>query len=181
MKSGFSHSLLYVGVIFLAKGSSGGGTVQIVTGIVEPVIRDMGLTLWDVRFEKEGAYWYLRIFIDKEGGVDIDDCERVSRGIDKLLDDADPISQSYYLEVSSPGVERDLVKDWHFKQFLGHKINVRLIRPVDGQRDFTGELMSYEDGTVTMRLENETVFSVKKADTAFIRLYDDFDMGGSGE
>ena len=81
----------------MAKGSSGGGTVQIVTGIVEPVIRDMGLTLWDVRFEKEGAYWYLRIFIDKEGGVDIDDCERVSRGIDKLLDDADPISQSYYL------------------------------------------------------------------------------------
>ncbi|MBC8570433.1 ribosome maturation factor RimP [Oscillospiraceae bacterium NSJ-54] len=141
----------------------------------------MGLKLWDVRFEKEGAYWYLRIFIDKEGGVDIDDCERVSRGIDKLLDDADPIAQSYYLEVSSPGVERDLVKNWHFEQFLGHKINVRLIRPVDGCRDYTGELQSLENGVVTMTLENGAAFSFDKAGAAFIRLYDDFEMGGCGE
>ena len=94
-------------------------TVEVVTALAKPVVEQMGLQLWDVRFEKEGASWYLRIFIDKEGGVTIDDCENLSRAMDQILDDADPISQSYYLEVSSPGIGRDLVRPWHFQRYLG--------------------------------------------------------------
>ena len=95
-------------------GNKKGNTVEIVTDIVKPVIEEMGLTLWDVRFEKEGAGWYLRVFIDKEGGVDINDCENVSRATDPLIDEADPITQAYYYEVSSPGIGRALVRPWHF-------------------------------------------------------------------
>ncbi len=159
----------------LAKGKN---TVAVVTELVKPVADQMGLTLWDVRFEKEGAGWYLRLFIDKEGGVTIDDCENYSRAVDKLIDDADPIDQSYYLEVCSPGVERELVQDWHFERYLGSLVNVRLIRPVEGQRDFTGELTAYADRTATILLDEETEMQVPLNEAAFVRLYDDYDMGG---
>lgn len=108
-------------------------TVEVVTALAKPVVEQMGLQLWDVRFEKEGASWYLRIFIDKEGGVTIDDCENLSRAMDQILDDADPISQSYYFEVSSPGIGRDLVRPWHFQRYLGQDVQVKLIRPVKTQ------------------------------------------------
>ncbi len=89
-------------------------TAQACTKIAEPVAEELGLMLWDVRFEKEGSGWYLRFFIDKDGGVNIEDCENFSRKIDKVLDDADPIEQSYILEVSSPGIERNLIKPCTF-------------------------------------------------------------------
>ncbi len=104
-------------------------TVEVVTALAKPVVEQMGLQLWDVRFEKEGASWYLRIFIDKEGGVTIDDCENLSRAMDQILDDADPISQSYYFEVSSPGIGRDLVRPWHFQRYLGQDVQVKAHSP----------------------------------------------------
>lgn len=159
----------------MAGGKKGSNTVEIVTDIVRPVIEEMGLTLWDVRFEKEGASWYLRVFIDKEGGVNIDDCENVSRATDPLIDAADPITQAYYYEVSSPGVGRDLLRPWHFDKYLGQAIEIRLIRAENGQRDFMGELLSHDDASVTIRMDGEEKIFNKK-DCAFIRLYEEIDM-----
>ena len=173
----------------MAKSKHGPNTVAIVTELVKPVVEGFGLSLWDVRFEKEGSSWFLRIFIDREDApVDVTDCEKVSRAIDGPLDEADPISQSYYLEVSSPGIERELVKKEHFEQFLGAPVTLKLIRPVDGQREFVGELLSYENGTVMIQVDEQTQMSAKKGEIASVKLcdllepdYDDTDMGGQGE
>lgn len=155
--------------------AKGGNTVRTVWEIVEPIANELGLSIWDVRFLKEGASWYLRIFIDKEGGVCIDDCVDLTHAINGPLDEADPIEQAYFLEVSSPGVERDLVRDEHFAAFIGADIKVKLIRPVDGKREFFGVLESFEDGNVTMKLENEESFTFNKKEASWIKL-DDFDM-----
>ncbi len=157
-------------------------TVEIVTEICTPVAQRLGFSIWDVRFEKEGASWFLRVFIDKEGGVTIDDCEAMSVAIDPLLDEADPISQSYYLEVSSPGLDRELCRPWHFQQYIGSVVDVRTIRPVDGVRDFTGKLLGYEDGQAHIELEDGTKKVFSKDETAYIRLnIDEFDFGGTYE
>lgn len=150
-------------------------TVEIVTQIAQPVVENMGLTLWDVRFEKEGAAWYLRVFIDKEESVTIDDCENVSRALDKLIDEADPISQSYYFEVSSPGIGRDLIRPWHFEKYLGCPVEVRLIRGENGQRDFVGPLKAAGEEDVTLTIEGGERTFLKK-DTSYIRLYEEIDM-----
>jgi ribosome maturation factor RimP len=151
-------------------------TVQRVWEIAQPVVEGLGLILWDVRYVKEGAEWYLRIFIDKETGVDINDCEAVSRALDAPLDEADPISQAYILEVCSPGIERELVKDEHFERFIGADIMVRMIRPIDGVgKEFKGVLAGYDNGEVHIKDhsgENELTISAK--DAAWIKL-DDFD------
>ncbi len=157
-----------------------GLTVAGVRTVVQPIAESLGLSLWDIRFVKEGAGWYLRIFIDKEGGVSLDDCVDFSRAIDKPLDDADPVEQSYFLEVSSPGLERDLVKDFHFAAVLGKRIKLRLIRPKDSQRNFTGILEDYTDGTLTVRLNDQTVLKVNKKETSSVKL-DDFDNFGGIE
>ena len=112
----------------MAKKKQGKNTVEIVRDIAKPIADSLGLDLWDVRFIKEGTQWYLRIFIDKEEGISIEDCEAMSRAIDKPLDDVDPINQSYCLEVCSPGIERELVRDEHFERFIGADIKIRLIR-----------------------------------------------------
>lgn len=154
-------------------------TVEIVTQLAQPVVEEMGLQLWDVRFEKEGASWYLRLFIDKEGGVTIDDCENLSRTFDKILDEADPISQSYYFEVSSPGIGRDLVRPWHFERYLGQDVEVKMIRPmqtVQGKtvREFVGTLTKCDEQNVWVTLEGEELSFAKK-DAAYIRLYEEID------
>ncbi|PWM26599.1 MAG: ribosome maturation factor [Oscillospiraceae bacterium] len=151
-------------------------TTQIAASLAEPLLEQMGLRLWDIRFEKEGGMWFLRFFIDKEGGVDINDCERFSRAIDPVLDTADPIEQSYCLEVSSPGVERELTRPWHFEENLGRQVNVRLIRAKNGIRELSGTLVSYEDGVAVIRNEEQNLtLSVAKNEAAYIRLQDDFD------
>ncbi len=156
-------------------GNKKGNTVEIVSDIVRPIVEGMGLTLWDVRFEKEGASWYLRVFIDKEGGVTIDDCENVSRAADPLIDEADPISQAYYFEVSSPGIGRDLVRPWHFDRYLGQEIELRLIRGENGQRDFMGALVRHDPESVTIQVGEEERSFAKK-DCAFIRLHEEIDL-----
>ena len=154
-------------------------TVEVFTALAEPVVKEMGLELWDVRFEKEGASWYLRLFIDKEGGVTIDDCENLSRKFDKILDEADPISQSYYFEVSSPGIGRDLVRPWHFERYLGQDVEVKLIRPMQQEngkslREFIGTLTACDDQSVTVATEGQELSFLKK-DAAYIRLYEEID------
>ena len=152
-----------------------GNTAEKVREIVLPVCQEMELNLWDVTFEKEGADWFLRIFIDKDGGVSIDDCVDLTHAINKPLDEADPIEQAYFLEVSSPGVERDLVRDEHFSAYIGEKIKVKMIRPVEGKREFSGILESYEDGNVTLRCDDESGITFTKKEASWIKL-DDFDM-----
>lgn len=152
-----------------------GNTVSRVAEIVTPYAKELGLEIWDIRFVKEGTDWYLRIFIDKEGGVSIDDCVDLTHAITKPLDDADPISQSYLLEVSSPGVERELITDAHFEKFIGSKIMLRLIRPIDKVRDFGATLKSYENGVITVELQDGNILEFNKKDTSFVKL-DDFDI-----
>lgn len=161
----------------MAKGNKP-NTVSIAEQLAGPVLEQLGLSLWDVRFEKEGANWYLRYFIDKDGGVNIQDCTDFSRAVDKLLDDADPIDHSYILEVCSPGIERQLTRDSHFQQMLGELVHVRLIRPVDGMRDFTGTLAAKDGDTICVGLENGEEIRFPKNQAAFVRLYADFSNGG---
>ena len=153
--------------------AKGGNTVGAVRAIVEPIAQSLGLSVWDIRFLKEGATWYLRIFIDKPGGVSIDDCVDLTHAINDPLDEADPIEQAYCLEVSSPGVERELTRDQHFMASLGAKIKVRTIRPVDGQRDFSGVLEGYEDGQIALRCADGAGLSFGKKEVSWVKL-DDF-------
>jgi len=148
---------------------STGKTTEIVYHLAKPIADRLGLTIWDVRFRKEGASWILSVVIDKEGGVSIDDCEAMSRPLDKRLDEADPIEQSYCLEVSSAGLERELTRDWHFAKCLGKRIRVKLIRPYEGEREFSGRLLGMEDGTVRIETEQDT-YAFLLSDTAYVRL-----------
>ncbi|MEG1028008.1 MAG: ribosome maturation factor RimP, partial [Oscillospiraceae bacterium] len=112
----------------------------------------------------------LRVIIDKDGGVNIDDCEALSRPLDKLLDQEDPIEQSYCLEVSSAGLERELTKDWHFDFSIGKILEVKLIRPIDGKREFIGELKSYCNKNITLMVDNQDI-NINFDDTAYVRWY----------
>ena len=154
-------------------------TAAIAEELAAPILEEMGLQLWDVVYEKEGSGWYLRYYVDKEGGIDINSCEAFSRAISDVLDEADPIDGSYTLEVSSPGIERALTRDWHFEALMGQQLLVRLIRPVEGVRDFIGTLTDYRDGTLTLLLDEKTEMNVERGETAFIRLYNDFSGGVS--
>jgi len=153
-------------------------TTEIAATLAVPIAKELGLEIWDVRFEKEGSNRYLRYLIDKEDGVNINDLEAVSRRVEARLDEEDPISQSYILEVSSPGIERQLIKDAHFEKYIGHKVAVRLIRPVDGMRDFVGELVSKYGDEVTILLDDDIEMIYKTNESAYTKLYIDFGIGG---
>ena len=150
-------------------------TVAKVEEIITPFAQQLGLEVWDVRFQKEGTDWYLRIFIDKEGGVSIDDCVDLTHAITKPLDDADPISQSYMLEVSSPGVERELTKAEHFVKFIGSPVMLRAIRPINNVRDFNGTLTDYQDKKITVKLQDGEELVLDKKETSYVKL-DDFNI-----
>ena len=147
-------------------------TAKKVIDLIKKPIEDTGIQLWDVRYVKEGSSWYLRVFIDKEGGIDIDDCSNVSHLIDPIIDEADPIKESYYLEVCSPGIERELVTEEHFAKFIGADVMVKLIRPLDGQKLLFGSLLKYENGNVTVKL-GDTDTEIKKENIQVVKL-DDF-------
>ena len=124
-----------------------------VYSLIEETVQNEGVTLWDVRFLKEGANWYLRVFIDKPEGISIDDCTAVSHAIDPIIDEADPIDKSYFLEVCSPGIERELTRPWHYEAVLGEKIKIKLYKALDGKKEFTGLLKTSGD---TLIIETET-------------------------
>ena len=150
-------------------------TAAKVFALAAPLAQSLGLELWDVVFEKEGASWYLRVFIDKEGGVSMDDCEAFTRPFNKTLDEKDLIEQSYILEVGSPGLGRTLRRPEHFERFLGQPVRVRLIRAVDGVREVIADLKAYDKESVTLSANGEET-ALKLSDTAFVRLCDDEDL-----
>ena len=158
----------------MAKGKK---ATEIVEEIVKPVCDEMGLILWDVRFEKEGSDWFLRVFIDKDDeGVYIDECVDLSRAVDPLLDEADPIKQSYNFEVSSAGLGRKLTKPFHFEKKLGQVVLARYIRAVDGVKEVRGELKAYNDGVITIEKEDGMSVDVIVKDTSYVKLCDDEDL-----
>lgn len=157
----------------MAAKKHGGNTVAQVTSIVKPIAESLGLTLWDVRFVKEGATWYLRIFIDKEGGITLDDCEKMSRAINDPLDKADPISQAYFLEVSSPGIERELTRPEHYEIMKGRDVSVNLYRPTeDGEKEIIAELIGLEGDEIILADLDGVQFSIDKKDAVSVHLYD---------
>ena len=147
--------------------------VEIVTDLAKPLAEELSLSLWDVEFKKEGSMWILRVLIDKEGGVSTDDCEALSRALDEPLDRADPISQSYYLEVGSAGIDRELKRPSDFAQFMGSEVEVHLYRPVDRRKIFIGFLRGYEDEAVTIE-EDGVSRTFEKGQYSIVRLYPRF-------
>lgn len=141
--------------------------------LAQPVVEGFGLRLWDVEYVREGGEWYLRIYIDKDTPVDINDCEKVSRALDPILDEEDPIPDSYNFEVCSAGCERVLKRPGDFEQFIGAKVLVKLYRPREGRKEYIGTLVSYDDGAVTLSTESETI-TFAPAETALVRLYAEF-------
>ena len=119
-----------------------------VYGLIKETVESQGVTLWDVRFLKEGASWYLRVFIDKPEGIGIEDCTNVSHAIDPIIDEADPIDVSYFLEVCSPGTERELTRQSHFEACLGKKLKIKLYKAIDGVKELTGTLKSAADTVI---------------------------------
>ena len=143
---------------------------DLVAQLAQPLAEAAGCSLWDVEYVKEAGTWYLRIYIDKETGVSIDDCEAVSRPLSDALDEADPIEGSYTLEVSSAGADRALKKPEHFRQFLGEQVDVKLYRAREGRKELTGALKAYENGDVTVELPGGDV-TLEKKDVAQVRLH----------
>ena len=141
-----------------------------VTELARPVVEEEGCSLWDVEYVREAGSWFLRIFIDKDGGVGIDDCERISRRLDPILDEADPIPDSYVFEVGSAGAERELKRPGDFEQFMGSEVEVRLYQPVNGCKVYVGALSGYDNGRVTVTAgKNEISFD--KSQIALVKLH----------
>ena len=138
-----------------------------VLALAQPVVEAEGCEIWDVEYVKEAGAWYLRVYIDKAGGVSIDDCEAVSRALDPVLDEADPIPTSYIF--SSAGVERELKRPRDFEKFLGSQVEVRHYQPVEGAKAHTGTLRGYADGAVTIEI-NGAEKTYQKAQVAQVRL-----------
>ena len=141
--------------------------------LIADILKDAGVELYDVDFEKEGSDWYLRVYIDKEGGVTIDDCEKVSRAFNEVLDKEDYIEETYIFEVSSPGLGRKLKKDVHFEKAIGENVDVKLFKPVDKVKEFRGVLKSFDQNTVTIAVEDKEI-SFNRKDIAIIKLSFDF-------
>ena len=142
--------------------------------LLEPIITRLGIELVDVEYVKEGGQWYLRAYIDKPGGITVDDCEAVSREFSDILDEKDYIEDSYIFEVSSPGLGRPLKKEKDFKRSLGEEVEVRTYRAIDHQKEFIGILDGYDKDTVTIAYEDGEKQTFEKKEIALIRLAFDF-------
>ena len=147
---------------------------DIVWELAEPVVKENGCELWDVEYVREAGQWYLRLYLDKEGGVDILDCEAVSRKVSDLLDEVDPIESSYMFEVSSAGAERQLKRPSDFERFMGSPVLVKTYKNRDGRKEFAGILAGYEDGAVVLDMGGELPVRFEKAEVALVRLRVEF-------
>ena len=146
---------------------------DIVAGFARPVVEEKGCTLWDVEYVREGSDYFLRLYIDKDGGVDITDCEAISRAVDPILDEKDPIPESYHFEVCSAGLERALKRPSDFERFMGSAITVKLYRPRNGLKEIPCVLDAYEDGKITVTAGKETI-TFEKSEVALVRLRVEF-------
>ncbi len=142
--------------------------------ILLPILEKNGFELWDVEYVKEGGTWYLRAYIDKPGGIMVDDCEIVSRELSDLLDEKDFIDEAYILEVSSPGLGRTLKKERDFEKSLGKEVEVRTYRMMEGKKEFRGILKGYDKDTVTIETDNAQMQTFEKKEIALIQLAFDF-------
>ena len=142
---------------------------EIVESFAKPIVEGLGCQLWDVEYVREGDQRFLRLYIDKDGGVDITDCEKISRAVDPVLDEKDPIAESYHLEVCSAGLERVLKRPGDFERFMGSDITVKLYRPRNGLKEIPCVLRGYEDGRITVEAGKETI-TFEKSEVALVRL-----------
>jgi ribosome maturation factor RimP len=143
---------------------------EIVASLAEPVVKECGCELWDVEYIKEAGEWFLRVYIDKEGGVSINDCVAVTHALDPILDERDLIQESYTFEVSSAGVERRLRRDSDFERFMGAFCAVRLYKARDGKKEHVGYLSGYNAGDVTIKLRTGEEITFTKAEVASVQL-----------
>lgn len=146
---------------------------ELVAKLAQPVVEANGCQLWDVEYVREGSEYFLRLYLDKEGGVDINDCERISRAMDPILDEKDPIATSYHFEVCSAGLERSLKRPSDFERFMGSAITVKLYRPRNGLKEIPCVLTGYEDGRITVTVGRETI-TFEKSEVALVRLRVEF-------
>ena len=167
---------IWPALMSILKGKNMAKIENQVTELLEPIITSLGYNLYDVIYIKEGKNYYLRIFIDKDTGIGIEDCEKVNNSINDILDEKDLIPESYFLEVSSPGLERTLRKEKHFLENIGKEINIKLYRPINKKKEFSGILKNFEDGKITLQVEKETItFELK--DTVSINTVFNFEGG----
>ena len=141
--------------------------------ITKPIAEANDAFVYDAEFVKEGGLYFLRIYVDKDGGIDLDTCEAISRAVSDKLDEADIISQNYYLEVSSPGIERKLKTKEHFDRYIGEKIDIGLYKAVKGSKQLTVTLLAFDDGVITVEAEGEEV-QINQKETTSVRLHFDF-------
>ena len=146
---------------------------ELVASFAKPIVEQHGCELWDVENVREGSEYFLRLYLDKEGGVDINDCEAISRAVDPILDEKDPIQGSYHFEVCSAGLERALKRSSDFERFMGSNITVKLYRPRNGLKEIPGVLRGYDNGKVTVEAGKETI-TFEKSEVALVRLRVEF-------
>lgn len=144
-----------------------------VASFAKPIVEANGCSLWDVEYVREGSERFLRLYIDKEGGVNINDCEAIARAVDPILDEKDPIPESYHFEVCSAGLERPLKRPGDFEKFMGSSILVKLYRPRNGLKEIPGILRGYDEGKVTVEAGKETI-TFEKSEVALVRLRVEF-------
>ncbi len=149
-------------------------TESIALELAKPIAEENGCFIYDVEFVKEGGIYILRVYIDREEGVDLDVCEVVSRALSEQLDKKDPVKQNYYLEVSSPGIERKLRLPEHFERYMGEKIDVGFYKAVNGSKQITAYLEGYDEDEISLKLENEEIIKFNIKETTFIKLHFDF-------
>ncbi len=144
---------------------------EAVYSLAEPIAQEIGLEIWDIRFVKEGPNRYLRIFIDNDSGITIDDCERMSKAINGPLDELDPISCSYILEVCSPGIERELIKDKHFQKYIGSEVTIKFIRPNENnEKEITGELYNFDKDFITIKNSDGSLTNEDRKNISHVNL-----------
>jgi ribosome maturation factor RimP len=148
---------------------SGKDAIESVARLLEQPLAGRGLSLWDIEFVKEGPDWFFRIYIDRDGGVQIDDCEFISRTAEAFLDETDPIPQAYTVEVCSTGLDRALKRDSDFLKFIGHTVVIKLFKGRDGRKKFEGTLKEFEGGVITLDEAGEE-FCFDRAEVASCKL-----------
>lgn len=141
--------------------------------LAEPVALEFGCYIYDIEYVKEGSLKYLRIFADKQGGINIEECEKISRALSEILDEKDPIKENYILEVSSPGIERKLKYEKHFADNMGKPVDIGLYKAVDGSKQLTGTLKAFENGIITIE-EDGKVFEINQNETTYVKIHFEF-------